>query len=136
MGFLRIRKRDWVISLSIILVVLLAELWWHHIPLLERIDPSAYYYLLMSTASQEVDKGNLRDAEHLLRAAIEKFPDSSYAYESLADLLAREGNRSGALVNYELAIQHLGKGFTNLLTATQQLAQRPFIESKMRKLRQ
>lgn len=135
MTALRLTKRDILICAVILTLVAVGELWWHRVPLLQRVEPGSYYYLLMATADQQAKQGDVRAAENLLRSAIRKFPEAPDAYQSLGDTLLKAGDTNGALTNYELAIERLGKGFTNLLSVTQQLAERPFIENKIRSLK-
>ena len=111
------------------------ELWWRHTPLLQRINPSSYYYSLLQLASEKMEKGEFHAAEDSLALAISKFPDTSDAYVMRGDALVGEGNKGGTISSYQLAIQRLGGGFTNLLSVTQQMAERPLIEEKIRKLR-
>jgi Tfp pilus assembly protein PilF len=134
MNLTRPTKKETAFAFSAILVMILAGVWWHHVPLLERINRSSYYYGLLQLATQAMEKEDYRKAEGLLELAIKKSPDTPFAYEMIGDLFVREGRISSARTNYQLAITRLGRGFTNLLSAQQQISERPRIEDKLRKL--
>lgn len=136
MKYLSANKKAVVALLAVVALIVIGEVWWHRISLLERLDPANYYTVLAGEASEAAERGDFSKAGQLFRRAIKKYPHQYWAYAGLADVLLKEGNTNMALINYDTAIQYCGKSFTNLLSTGQQLEERRRLQERVDKLRQ
>jgi tetratricopeptide (TPR) repeat protein len=72
-----------------------------------NVNKVEYVRMLMGMGSEETQKGNYKNAEEALEAAIALNPDYDGPYSHLADLLAKQGNTAKAQQVLEHCLEHV-----------------------------